>query len=38
MTIISATLDFATRKIRNRAVEETAPVQQTTRDDESGSA
>ena len=36
MIIISATLDFASREDRDRAVEESAPVQQATRDEEPG--
>ena len=36
MIIISATLDYATQKDRDRAVEESAPVQKATRDDEPG--
>lgn len=36
MIIISATLDFATQADRDRAVEESAPVQQATRDEEPG--
>ena len=36
MIIISATLDYASQDDRDRAVEESAPVQQATRDDEPG--
>jgi len=36
MIIISATLDFATQAHRDRAVEDSAPVQQATRDEEPG--
>ena len=36
MIIISATLDYANQKDRDRAVAESAPVQQATRDDEPG--
>ena len=36
MIIISAEIDFTTREDRDRAVAESAPVQQATRDDEPG--